>query len=209
MQTGLASPETADTEINVFHRDIRRDPKKELLAKHRLWMDSIQHEYPLPSHPFKIGVYIRYYNQTRHENYIEQHKKKFASDIALCPNWKLVDYYIDPGSSASRMENSKEWCRLLEDCFSGKVDLIVTQLVRNISNDPDELALISRLLASQKKPVGIYFVSEDIYTLGTYYRMDMKDMDMFPEGWRVLPDDELDVPMINGPASTGEVLTGA
>ena len=35
-----------------------------------------------------------------------------------------------------------------------------------------EITILARLLASLKKPVGIYFVSEDIYTLASYYRHD-------------------------------------
>ena len=34
--------------------------------------------------------------------------------------------------TAPHMEYSKEWCRLLEDCFTGKVDLIVTQKVSKL-----------------------------------------------------------------------------
>ena len=49
---------------NILRRHIVEDPRKKLLAKHRLWLDNLQHEYPMPYHPFKIGVYIRYYNQT-------------------------------------------------------------------------------------------------------------------------------------------------
>ena len=80
------------------------------------------------------------------------------------------------------MESSKEWCRLLGDCFSGKVNLIVTQKVRSVSNDPEEMAFVARLLAAQKNPVGIYFISEDIFTLASYYQSDLKDQQMLPFG---------------------------
>ena len=165
---------------NILRRHIKEDPRKRILAKHRLWMDNLQHEYPLPYHPFKIGVYIRYYNQTRHKNYLEKHIAQFRDDIALCKRWTLVDFYIDRGMNAPRMENSKEWCRLLGDCFSGKVDLIVTQKVSNVSNNADEISFIARALATQDPPVGIYFISEDIFTLGSYYRQDLRDRNMFP-----------------------------
>ena len=52
------------------------------------------------------------------------------------------------------------------------------------------------MLAAQKPPVGIYFISEDIYTLASYYKDDITDKDMLPEGWTILPEDELDGPMI-------------
>ena len=183
---------------NVFRRGIIENPKEKLLAQHRLWLATIQHEYPMPYVPYRIGVYIRFFNQTQYsdEVYLSKHKQWFLDDIALCPRWSLVDFYIDYGSRAPHMESSKEWCRLLEDCISGRVNLIVTQKAGNISDDPQELTLISRLLATQKPPVAIYFISEDIFTLASYYREEMTDRDMLPEGWQVLPEDELDVPLI-------------
>ena len=178
--------------VNVLRRHIKENPEKALLARHRLWMNSVQHEYPLPYVPFRIGVYIRYYNQTKHSNYIEKHRQQFIDDIAMCPMWTLVGFYIDKGMTAPRMENSREWCRLLDDCFSGKIDLIVTQKVSSVSSDPEEITFISRVLAARKKPVGIYFISEDIYTLASYYLQDLYRGNLLPEGWKSLPEDDLD-----------------
>lgn len=178
--------------INILRRHIQDNPKRALMARHRMWMDNLRHEYPMPYVPYRIGVYIRYYNQTRHENYIEKHKQQFIDDIAMCPKWKLVDFYIDKGMAAPHMENSREWCRLLEDCFSGRVNLIVTQKVSSVSSDPDEMTFLSRVLAAQKKPVGIYFISEDIYTLASYYTQDLHQGGLLPEDWKILPEDEID-----------------
>ena len=94
------------------------------------------------------------------------------------------------------MECSKEWCRLLEDCFNGKVDLIVTQKVSNVSSDWKEMAFWARILAAQEHPVGIYFISEDIFTLASYYQTDLRNREMLPDGWKILPLDELDAPML-------------
>ena len=52
---------------NVFRRHIKDNPKKELIARHKIWLSTIQHEYPMPYIPYRIGVYIRYHNQTKHE----------------------------------------------------------------------------------------------------------------------------------------------
>ena len=184
--------------INVLRRHVKDNPEKALLARHRLWMNSIQHEYPLPYMPFRIGVYIRYYNQTRHDNYIEKHRQQFIDDIAMCPKWTLVDFYIEKGMTAPHMENSKEWCRLLDDCFSEKVDLIVTQKVSSVSSDPEEITFVARILAAQKRPIGIYFISEDIYTLASYYLKDLHCGNPLPEGWSPLPEDDIDRELLGG-----------
>ena len=192
---GSVSPVT-DSQ-NVFRRDNPCDQYwRDRIRRHKLWLDTLIHEYPMPYSKYRIGVYIRYFNQTKHENYIDYHKQQFIDTIALCPNWQLVDFYIDTGISAPSMESSPEWCRLLDDCFSGKVNLIVTQKTSNVSRKPEELAFISRILAAQRNPVGIYFISEDLFTLASYYQADLHERDFLPDGWRILPDDELDIPVL-------------
>ncbi len=159
------------------------------LANHKAWLQRIRHERPNTAHPYKVGIYIRYFNQTKHENYLEYHLKQFQDTMALCPKWELVDFYIDEGSSPPNMESAPEWCRLLDDCMDGKVDLIITQKVSNVSKKSHEITLCARMLAAHR--IGIYFISEDIFTLASYYLEDMRDTFMFPEeGWTPLPEDE-------------------
>ena len=168
------------------------DEKMERIAEHRLQLAAIRKQYQHPKHPYKIGVYIRYFNQTKHEDYLEKHITHFKDGIELCPNWTLVDFYIDEGQSAPNMENAPEWCRLLDDCFNGKVDLIFTQKVSNVcrKDKPEMLTFLAGILASQPHPVGMYFVSENIFTLATYYLEDMHSLEFFPEGHKKLCDGE-------------------
>ena len=176
---------------NVFRRHMKEDSSKAKVARHRLWLDTLQHEYPMPFVPYRIGVYIRFYNQTKYgdEAYLERHKAQFMEEIACCPRWTLVDFYVDKGSVAPGMEHSPEWIRLLNDCFAGKIDLIVTQKLSNATSDPQEIAFVARILAAQDPPIGIYFISEDIYTLASYYMEDLKDTEFFPSpDWKVLND---------------------
>ena len=168
----LANTENTDVSYtSVFVPEVMSD-KFEI---HKTWLKSIRHEHPNPAKHYRIGVYIRFFNQTKYADYLENHKKQFSDTIALCPEWELVDFYIDYGSSAPNMESSPAWCKLLDDCFAGKIDLIITQKVSNICKDMSELALCARLLAAQERPIGIYIISEDIFTLATYYQGDLRD----------------------------------
>ena len=171
-----------------------------MIAEHRTWLRSIRHERPSTSTRFRIGVYIRYFNQTKYNDYLSFHKKQFADTIALCPKWTLIDFYVDEGSNTPNMESSPEWCRLIQDCFEGTIDLIITQKVSSVSRKPREIALLSRLLAAQNHPIGIYFISEDIFTLASYYQEDLRDVEFLPSTdscsrfessieERMLPDD--------------------
>lgn len=174
--------------LNPFAISPEEEERRRMVTRHRAWMESVQHEYPNPEIPFRIGVYIRFFNQTSHEDYLEYHKKDFIATIGLCPNWTLVDFYVDYGQSAPNMENAPEWRRLIDDCFDGKVDLIITQKVSNVSRNPAEVTLCARLLAAQKRPIGIYFVNENIFTLASYYMADLHDEDFLPENPPPLPD---------------------
>ena len=135
---------------------IQDDERAQLIAEHKLWLKSIRHERPSPAHHFKIGIYIRYFNQTKYDNYLDYHKKQFLDTIALCPRWELVDFYIDEGNNAPRMENAPEWKRLLQDCFDQKVDLIITQKVSNVSRNPMEMSFCCKVLATLPKPVHLF-----------------------------------------------------
>ena len=164
------------------------------IAQHKAWLGSIRRERPTTNTPYKVGIYIRYFNQTKYDNYLSYHKKQFADTIALCPKWTLVDFYVDEGATAPNMENAPEWNRLINDAMEGKVDLIITQKVSNVSKKMHEVTLCSRLLAKQDPPIGIYFISEDIFTLASYYTSDTRDQFFFPyPGWKILPDTEEEI----------------
>lgn len=179
-------------QVNVFRMYDLPDERKDKIRRHKQWLDTIQKEYPTPMTPYRIGVYIRYFNQTKYKDYLDYHKKQFQDTISLCPKWTLVDFYVDQGASAPNMEFSPEWCRLLDDCFSGKVNLIITQKVSNVTRKPENITFISRILAAQKSPVGIYFISEDLFTLASYYQHDLLDSDFSPVGLIKLPEDDYD-----------------
>lgn len=176
--------------LNPFAIDPAEEERRRAIAQHRAWMESMPHEYPNPEIPYRIGVYIRYFNQTKYDNYLDYHKKEFVDTIALCPYWTLVDFYVDYGQSPPYMENAPAWCQLMDDCFSGRVNLILTQKVSNLSRIPDEVTLYARILAAQRNPIGIYFINENIYTLASYYLRDLHETSFLPPNWKLLPDDD-------------------
>lgn len=114
--------EIARTPQLFFSADTSSERAKKI-AQHKVWLSSIRHEFPSPATHFKVGVYIRYFNQTKYDDYLETHKAMFMDAISLCPNWEFVGYYIDEGSTAPNMETAAEWSRLLNDATEGKVDL--------------------------------------------------------------------------------------
>ena len=185
-----------ETEYPSFDLCLGENMVSPIVAQHRQWLKTIRHEVPNPKIPFKVAVYIRFFNQTKYrdEEYLERNKEVFRATLAQYPMWEFVGFYIDNGSTAPYMENSTAWSELLSDCDAGKVDLIITQKVSNVSRDAQKMTICARMLAARKPPVGIYFISEDLYTLASYYRDDLREPCFFPTpDWKILPDDELDM----------------
>lgn len=181
-EIGMAPPAASQIREMTEH--------EKLIQQHKIWLKEIRRERPSTERTFRIGVYIRYFNQTKYENYLDFHKKQYIDTISLCPRWSLVDFYIDSGSTAPSMGSSLEWNRLLDDCMNNKIDLILTQKISNVSRHPFELTFCARMLAAHEPPIGIYFISEDIFTLASYYMEDLKDPYFFPTtDWLPLPDD--------------------
>ncbi len=180
-----------ETDRNPFELMFIKDNKRaSLLAEHRNWLKNLKREFPQPTKPYKIGVYIRYFNQTKYDNYLDYHKQQFIDTISRCPRWTLVDFYIDEGSVAPNMESAPDWCRLINDAMDGKVDLILTQKISNISKKMHEVTFCARILAAQTPPIGIYFISEDLFTLASYYQEDLRDTYFLPEEEQDLLEDK-------------------
>ena len=140
----------------------------------------------------RVAVYARVSTgDIRQTTSYELQKKYYEDFVVRHPNWTLVNIYADEGISGTSLAHRDEFNRMIADCRAGKLDLIITQKASNISKKQAELAFCARLLAALKHPVGIYFVSEDIYTLASYYQQDLHDACFFPSAdWQLLPDGE-------------------
>ena len=139
----------------------------------------------------RVAAYCRVSTLTEQQELSFETQCSFYRElIEKDPTMKLVGIYGDQGLSGLRSASRKEFLRLIRDCEKGKVDLILTQKVSNVTKRIEEIILCSRLLAAQPHPIGIYFISEDLFTLASYYREDLKDVEFLPSpDWQLLPDD--------------------
>ena len=133
--------------------------------------------------------------QEQQQNSYQTQLSYYTEYISSRPDWEFAGMYSDEGITGTSTKRRDGFNRMVEDALAGKIDLIVTQKLSNATSDPQEIAFVARILAAQDPPIGIYFISEDIFTLASYYWIDMKDKGILPDGWKVLPPDELDGPM--------------
>jgi len=77
----------------------------------------------------------------------------------------LVDIYADEGLSATSYTKRDNFKRMLEDCYAGKIDLIITKNVARFSRNVVDCLGVARDLLRAKHQVGIYFQEQNINTL--------------------------------------------
>ena len=100
--------------VSPFARDPQEEAQRRMLAHHKLWLESIQHEYPSPYTHYRIGVYIRFFNQTKYADYLLYHKQEFIDTISLCQTgrWPISMSMRDSQPHTWKMRrNGPGFCR--------------------------------------------------------------------------------------------------
>lgn len=89
------------------------------------------------------------------EHYTEYIKKN--------PLWECAGIYADDGISGTTTKNREEFNRLIDDCLSGKIDLVITKSISRFArNTLDCLNYIRKL---KEKNIAVFFEKENINTL--------------------------------------------
>ncbi|WP_289027341.1 recombinase family protein [uncultured Flavonifractor sp.] len=114
----------------------------------------------------RVGPYCRVSTLANEqvESY-EIQKEEYTKLISEHPNWTIVDVYADEGISATSIKHRKDFLRLLDDCRAHKVTLILTKSVTRFARNIVDCISICRELKQLNPPVGIYFETENIFTL--------------------------------------------
>ena len=92
--------------------------------------------------------------KNHYEEYIKEH-----------PGWELVGIYADEGISGTSLAHREEFHRMLDDCNAGKIDLIITKSISRFARNTVDSISTVRQLAQLKRPVGVLFETENLFTL--------------------------------------------
>jgi DNA invertase Pin-like site-specific DNA recombinase len=88
--------------------------------------------------------------------------KHYDSYIKQNPEWEFAGLYYDKGITGTKKEKRPEFLRLITDCESKRIDLIVTKSISRFSrNTTDCLEVVRRLIDLH---VFVYFEKENIHT---------------------------------------------
>jgi len=122
----------------------------------------------------RVAVYARVStddpNQT---SSYELQKNHYEDMVNRRANWELVDIYADEGISGTSLQHRDSFLRMIKDCQEGKIDLIVTKSVSRFARNIIDCIGYVRQLKAAEPPIGVFFETENIYTLDENSEMSL------------------------------------
>ena len=95
----------------------------------------------------------------------ELQKSYYLQFVRKHIQWKLIAMYSDEGITATSTEKRIGLLQMLEDAKAGKFDVIIVKNLSRLSRNLMDCMNIIYALRNLPNPVGIFFESENLYTL--------------------------------------------
>ena len=80
-------------------------------------------------------------------------------------NWDLRKIYADEGISGTSLKNRDQFNAMLEACWAGEYDLILTKSVSRFARNLVDCVSLVRRLKNHTPPVGVFFETDNLFTL--------------------------------------------
>lgn len=122
----------------------------------------------------RVGVYARVStDDPRQTSSYELQKNHYEDVVKRHENWILVKIYADEGISGTSLLHRDAFLEMIEDCKAGKLDMIITKTVARFARNVLDCIGFARELAAMQPPIGIFFETENIYTLNSNSEMSL------------------------------------
>lgn len=122
----------------------------------------------------RVAVYARVStDDPRQTSSYELQKNHYTDMVHHRPDWDLIDIYADEGISGTSLQHRDSFIRMIEDCKAGKIDLIVTKSVSRFARNVLDCIGYVRQLKAMNPPIGIFFETENIFTLNPNSEMSL------------------------------------
>lgn len=122
----------------------------------------------------RVAVYARVStDDPRQTSSYELQKNHYEDVVSSRPNWQLVNIYADEGISGTSLQHRDAFVQMIADCKAGKIDLIVTKSVSRFARNVLDCIGYVRELKALDPPVGVFFETENIYTLNSNSEMSL------------------------------------
>ena len=115
-----------------------------------------------------VAVYARVSTTSENQvSSIENQTLYYEKKIADNPLWTMQEIYSDEGKSGTSLRHRDAFRRMMADAEQQKMDLIlcasVSRFARNMADCLEQVAELKTM--HPQKPIGVYFETENIYTL--------------------------------------------
>ena len=117
-------------------------------------------------HKFRVCAYCRV--STDNDEQLSSYELQLAHYKQLAgehPNWDLRHIFADEGISGTSLKNRDEFNAMIEACRLGEYDLIVTKSVSRFARNLVDCISLIRMLKGLTPPVGVFFETDNLYTL--------------------------------------------
>ena len=122
----------------------------------------------------RVAVYARVStDDPRQTSSYELQKNHYQDVVTRHPGWRLIEIYADERISGTSLQHRDAFIRMINDCHAGKIDLIVTKSVSRFARNVLDCIGYVRQLAALDPPIGIFFETENIYTLNSNSEMSL------------------------------------
>ena len=143
--------------------DVRKIPRKTvtiLEPRSSLTVDRARHRQK------RVAAYCRVStdNEEQLTSYVNQ-KKVYTEMIAANPEWCFAGLFADEGISGTQVRFRPEFKKMIDECYAGKIDYIITKSVSRFARNTVECLDYVRILKS--RGIGIIFEEQNIDTLKT------------------------------------------
>ena len=122
----------------------------------------------------RVAVYARVStDDPRQTSSYELQKNHYTDMVSRRPDWNLVRIYADEGISGTSLQHREAFIEMIEDCRQKKIDLIVTKSVSRFARNVLDCIGYVRQLKAMQPPIGVFFETENIYTLNPNSEMSL------------------------------------
>ena len=117
-------------------------------------------------HIFRVCAYCRVSTDNDEQlSSFELQQAHYQQLAQSHPNWSLRHIYADKGISGTSLKNRDEFNSMIDACKHGQYDLIVTKSVSRFARNLVDCISLIRMLKGLTPPVGVFFETDNLYTL--------------------------------------------
>ena len=133
-------------------------------------------------HIFRVCAYCRVSTDNDEQlSSFELQQKHYKQLAQAHPNWDFKRIYADEGISGTSLKNRDDFNEMIEACQRGEYDLIVTKSVSRFARNLVDCVSTIRKLKSHNPPIGVFFETDNLYTLSQSSELMIKFLATFAE----------------------------